>query len=161
MSRPRHLVGALLCRDGRLLLGRRSPLKQNFPGAWDLFGGHVEPDETFIEALARELEEELGVTLVAFKELASAALSDGGRYRIYRVDRWRGGEPTLCNDEHVELAWFSPADASSLSPLASDLYRPLFAAAAARHDAIADRLGIRPRGSVVGREGLEPPTRPL
>jgi 8-oxo-dGTP diphosphatase len=34
-----------------------------FPGHWDLFGGHVEDEETPEEALVREVKEELGIEL--------------------------------------------------------------------------------------------------
>ena len=60
----RQVVAAVIERhDRRLLIGQRrrhdsSPLKWEFPG------GKVEPEETPEQALARELREELGATLV-------------------------------------------------------------------------------------------------
>ena len=60
----RQVVAAVIERaDRRLLIGQRrghdsSPLKWEFPG------GKVEPDEMPEQALARELREELGATLV-------------------------------------------------------------------------------------------------
>jgi len=60
----RQVVAAVIeRRDRRLLIGQRrrhdsSPLKWEFPG------GKVEPDESPQQALARELREELGVSLV-------------------------------------------------------------------------------------------------
>ena len=59
-----QVVAAIIERsDRRLLIGQRraddsSPLKWEFPG------GKVEPGESDTEALARELREELGVTLL-------------------------------------------------------------------------------------------------
>lgn len=38
-----------------------------FPHHWDLFGGHVEEDETPEQALVREVKEELGLNLVEYK----------------------------------------------------------------------------------------------
>jgi 8-oxo-dGTP diphosphatase len=61
---PCQVVAAIIERpDRRLLIGQRrahdsSPLKWEFPG------GKVEPGESAAQALARELREELGVTLV-------------------------------------------------------------------------------------------------
>jgi 8-oxo-dGTP diphosphatase len=66
-----HVVAAVIERsDRRILIGQRrrddtSPLKWEFPG------GKVRTGETFERALARELREELGVTLSKSVEIAS------------------------------------------------------------------------------------------
>jgi 8-oxo-dGTP pyrophosphatase MutT (NUDIX family) len=39
---------------GALLLGRRADDRARLPGAWDIFGGHVEPGEDAAHALHRE-----------------------------------------------------------------------------------------------------------
>jgi 8-oxo-dGTP diphosphatase len=59
---PVRCVGAIVSdAAGRLLLVRRA----NDPGRglWSLPGGRVEPGETDAEALAREVEEETGLTV--------------------------------------------------------------------------------------------------
>jgi len=60
-------VGALLTDpDGRYLMQERD-VKPGifFPGCLSLFGGGIEPDETPVEAMHRELFEELGLRLVS------------------------------------------------------------------------------------------------
>lgn len=54
-------VGAVVIRDGRVLLGKRGhePLK----GQWSLPGGAVEVGETLKEAVAREILEETGLCI--------------------------------------------------------------------------------------------------
>ncbi|HXA82277.1 MAG TPA: (deoxy)nucleoside triphosphate pyrophosphohydrolase [Methylomirabilota bacterium] len=66
-----QVVAAVIERsDRRILIGQRrrddtSPLKWEFPG------GKVRSKETFEQALARELREELGVTLIKSLEIAN------------------------------------------------------------------------------------------
>jgi 8-oxo-dGTP pyrophosphatase MutT (NUDIX family) len=121
-----QLVGALLVRDGAVLLGWRGPLRRSFPSCWDVIGGHVERGETLEQALFREVEEEVGVTPTRYARLASADVDDALRLTVYRVDAWSGGEPALRGDEHTELRWFPFEAACELTDLASPRYRTLF-----------------------------------
>lgn len=62
---PSDAVAALIVTpDGRYLLQKRDPLTWIFyPDHWGLFGGAIEPGESDMEALARELLEELGLAV--------------------------------------------------------------------------------------------------
>jgi hypothetical protein len=44
---------------------------------------------------------------------------------MYLVTGWQGGEPTILDDEHSELRWFTRTAAIALHDLALDDYRPL------------------------------------
>jgi 8-oxo-dGTP pyrophosphatase MutT (NUDIX family) len=59
--RGEDAVAAIITtRDGRYLLQLRDDIPRIFyPGHWGCFGGAVGPDEDMVEALERELEEEL------------------------------------------------------------------------------------------------------
>ena len=51
---------AMLQRDGLWLLQLRDDIDTIiYPGHWGLFGGHLEPGETPVQALMRELQEEI------------------------------------------------------------------------------------------------------
>ncbi|MEQ8146159.1 NUDIX domain-containing protein [Streptomyces sp. OP7] len=59
-----HRVATVVCRDtrGRILVHRRPDGVARFPGGLNwMLGGAAEPGETYEEAAARELAEELGV----------------------------------------------------------------------------------------------------
>lgn len=129
------VAGALIVREGLILLGRRAPHKRICPDTWDLIGGHVEAGETLAQALVRELAEEIDIRPTRFSEIAEIDFSqEAGRlvlYHMFRVDGFEGA-PRLANPEHVALNWFTWAEALALPDLASDRYRPLIAAEAAR-----------------------------
>jgi 8-oxo-dGTP pyrophosphatase MutT (NUDIX family) len=60
----RHqVVGAMLVRADAVLLSHRSVDREWFPDVWDHPGGHAEANETPTQAVAREVREEIGVTL--------------------------------------------------------------------------------------------------
>jgi 8-oxo-dGTP diphosphatase len=61
MSKPViKVVAAVIARDGKILIGQRR--KTDSHGLkWEFPGGKVERGETPVAALARELEEELGI----------------------------------------------------------------------------------------------------
>lgn len=112
-------VGALV-RDGRVLLAHRSPLKRAYPGAWDLPGGVVEPDESPLAGLVRELCEELGVEVASAsaEPLCEITVSPAGEpvlLRAWLVREWRGAPVNLAPDEHDDLGWF---DLDDLPPVA-------------------------------------------
>lgn len=55
-------VGLLIAQDGTYLLTSRPPGKA-YAGYWEFPGGKLEADETVEQALRRELQEEIGVTI--------------------------------------------------------------------------------------------------
>ena len=67
-------VGVLIRPDGAFLLTSRPPGKV-YEGYWEFPGGKVEPGETVEQALRRELQEEIGVTIGAVSP-----------WRVERVD---------------------------------------------------------------------------
>jgi 8-oxo-dGTP diphosphatase len=57
---PRRVVAALIRRAGLLLICQRGP-QQPMALKWEFPGGKIEPGESSEQALARELDEELGI----------------------------------------------------------------------------------------------------
>src|ERR1017187_9649532 len=56
-----QVVAAVLQSGDKILVGQRMP-QQSHPLKWEFPGGKVEPGESPEQALARELEEELGIS---------------------------------------------------------------------------------------------------
>ena len=57
-------VGVLIQPDGRFLLTSR-PTGKVYEGYWEFPGGKLEPGESVEQALRRELQEEIGITIGA------------------------------------------------------------------------------------------------
>ncbi|MBH0778467.1 NUDIX hydrolase [Nocardia bovistercoris] len=106
-------VHLLLRRGDEVLFGRRR--NTGFEdGAWHLPSGHLEADESVVDALIREADEEIGVRIepndVRFTHIMHNS-SSGGRIAFFFTARtWQGEpvnrEPDKCGD----LKWFA-ADA--------------------------------------------------
>lgn len=113
MRAVRVVAGALV-REGRVLAARRPPHKSQ-GGLWELPGGKVEPGESDEAALARELEEELGVRVAVRGRLGEARhrYPDKEILLVGLHVVLLGGEPVA--REHSELAW---VDATGLRALA-------------------------------------------
>jgi 8-oxo-dGTP diphosphatase len=63
---PRHVVGAAIVDDlarPRTLLSARRTEPAELAGGWELPGGKVDPGEEPLDALHREIQEELGVDI--------------------------------------------------------------------------------------------------
>ncbi|MFZ0387083.1 MAG: NUDIX domain-containing protein [Solirubrobacteraceae bacterium] len=127
-SGPAAIVAAVLVRDGRVLLCLRSPQRRWSPCLWDLPGGHVERGESDPIALARELGEELGVTVapaaIAATRPEVRIIDHEVDMRVWVVRDWSGDAVNAAPDEHDAVGWFEPAQLEHLS-LAHPEYRGL------------------------------------
>lgn len=59
----RHTSCWILNHKGEILLQRRALTKKKKPGIWSKTGGHVDAGETVIDAIKREIKEEIGLEL--------------------------------------------------------------------------------------------------
>lgn len=120
------MVGGLLVRDGAVLLGRRTSTRKLAPDTWDVFGGHVEPDESDEAALVRELAEELGIRVKRVTSLGPLGdpRTRDGACLMFLVDDWEGVPHNRRPEEHTEIGWFAPHDIVHL-PLAHPALLPL------------------------------------
>ena len=102
-------AGALLVRDGQVLLGRRAI--EPGRGLWDIPGGFLEPWETPAEGALREIAEETGV-VARILSLLSIELDTYDRHfytlNVYYLTEIVAGEPRAA-DDLAEVRWFSKA----------------------------------------------------
>ena len=104
-------VGVLIERnsaghEGRFLLTSR-PEGKVYAGCWEFPGGKFEPGETLEQALRRELQEELGITIGAVQPWQQAVFDyPHARVRLHfcKVFDWTGGFEMR---EQQQMAWAS------------------------------------------------------
>lgn len=97
-------VLCLLHRDGKLLLQNR--VKPDWQG-YALPGGHVEPGESIVDAVVREMREETGLTVLHPKLCGVKQFPiDGGRYLVllFETEEYTG---TLRSSEEGSMEWVS------------------------------------------------------
>ena len=118
----RVVAGALFDSQGRVLIAQR-PAGKHMAGRWEFPGGKIDTDESELDALRRELLEELGVRLDAAQRLLE--LSHDYPERRVQLSMWRvtayRGEPRTLDGQ--ALKWVHPADLSDEDLLEAD--RPI------------------------------------
>lgn len=124
--RPVHVVAAVL-RDvrGRILLARRTA-GRDLAGAWEFPGGKVEPGETAQQALVRELDEELGIQVLASEPLISVPQAYPGKRIVLDVHVVGAYAGVPRGRERQALAWSPPEKLASYPMPPAD--RPVVAA---------------------------------
>ena len=97
---------AIIIRDGKLLLLRRSHCSSFDAGLWELPGGSLTFGESLEEALRREVLEEIGFAVRVGRPLVT--------WHFLREPYWITGVTFLCesdsgsvklSDEHIDSVW--------------------------------------------------------
>ena len=135
MPKTVTVSAALICKDGRFLVGQR-PAHKARGLLWEFVGGKLEPGETGPEALTRECREELGVTVAVgplYARLTHTYPDLTVELLLYQA-AIAAGTPQLL--EHAALRWvavdelaqydFCPADAPILERLRTEGLPPEF-----------------------------------
>ena len=98
-------AAVILRNDGNQYLLAQRPPGKAYAGYWEFPGGKVEAGESFADALVRELQEELGITVTAMTPWVTRHFvypHARVEIRFFRVTAW---EETLHPREHTNTAW--------------------------------------------------------
>jgi 8-oxo-dGTP pyrophosphatase MutT (NUDIX family) len=127
-------MGAVLDKQGRVLLGRRADT-----GSWTMPGGIIDPGEHPADAAVREIFEETGVIAVP-EALTSVSVSPPVTYsngdRVQYLEycfrcRAVGGQAGVNDGELIDAGWHALDDLPGLGPLTMRLLTTAMTADAA------------------------------
>lgn len=119
----RDVVLLILSHGDKILLQKRSREAERFPGTWGLFGGGVHSDESSLEAICRELREELNYEVRDPKFVKSfpyeiSKTKESGQVHVF-TEEYDGESLELAEGE--ALGWY---DKNEIEKLEIDpLYR--------------------------------------
>lgn len=116
-----EVAAGIILSKNRFLATQRPPGKP-MPGYWEFPGGKIRVGESPIEALCRELEEELGIItekgdFLFCREHVYKAEGFRVRLHFFVVREWVGA-PRAC--EGQKMAWFTPEMAETMDFLPAD-----------------------------------------
>ena len=66
-KRPKAVVGVMIFKNGKVLIGKRTSSASHGPNEYSFPGGHIEDQESFKESTERETLEEAGVKVKNLK----------------------------------------------------------------------------------------------
>ncbi len=121
-------ITAIIVKDGKFLLTKRSATKRRFPNMWTVPGGKLEmsdyvglPKDTkdywynvLEKVLRREVSEEVGIDIRNIEYVTSLATvhGDGAPSLVIScVADWESGEVVLQKEECDEFAWVTLEEA--------------------------------------------------
>ncbi len=123
-------ITAIIVRDGKYLITRRSQSKKRFPGMWTVPGGKLETDDyinlpkdttdywynVLEKVLRREVMEEVGldITNIAYVTSLATVHGDGNPSLVIScLADYKSGEVTLKPDETDEFKWVTLGEAKN------------------------------------------------
>lgn len=122
MSTPLSVVCAIILKEDGTFLACQRGEDQSMAGKWEFPGGKIEHSESATDALVREIEEELGITISPEKKLTSV-LHTYSEFTIHLI-------PYVCTvittseiilQEHQAIQWVNTEESTALDWADADL----------------------------------------
>ncbi len=121
MDTWRIIVVAVIQNSAGAYLVCKKPAQRGvFPGQWAVPGGGIEPGERMLDALRREVREEVGLEIQAIQPLFfkdgeyPKLYPDGSRNDVYMIfllfSCRAASQEVRLGEEFEEFAWVQPAD---------------------------------------------------
>jgi 8-oxo-dGTP diphosphatase len=107
MNKPKKVAKAIIKKDGKILLLKRTSVTQRYPNQWDFVGGRLEVGEKPVDAVVREVKEETALDIIPGDEICLHEHIGNKRHLLfhYFCPLEVRGEIVLSH-EHVDFGWF-------------------------------------------------------
>ena len=111
-------VSGVCFKEDKVLIAKRSSRRKLYPNFWECGGGQIESGENFIEAVKRQLEQELGIIVEPIRIFKTYEILTpnseqkkipGVRFICKIVGYTNEQEPQI-SEEHSEWRWQPVAD---------------------------------------------------
>ena len=121
MNKIVEVAAAVMLRaDGTEFLLAQRPAGKVYAGYWEFPGGKVEPGETVRQALIRELQEELGITVTACSPWLTRQFTYPHakvRLHFWQVTAWDGEIGVTAPLEHAAVDWQKCGKTARVAPI--------------------------------------------
>ena len=107
--KPINVVAAIIKKKGSYFIAQRN--KEKYMGLkWEFPGGKVDPGETLIEALCREIHEELNINIRVHEKLAQEKYKDNEINIVLHYFLCSIIDGTIKLNEHEAMKWVEKKD---------------------------------------------------
>ena len=107
--KSKDVVAAIIKKDNLYLIAQRN-INKYMGLTWEFPGGKVEPNETFHEALSREIQEELNIQINVHEKIAEEKYKDDQINIILHYYLCSEKSGTTILNEHANIAWVKKED---------------------------------------------------
>ena len=119
MAEFKVALKAIIQKDGKILVLKRSCEEDVFAELWDIPGGKIEYGEKIIDGIKREVFEETGLDVeIEFRPWSLWSFMTPAKERqtvgITLLAKYLGGEVKLSN-EHTDYKWIYPSEFADMS----------------------------------------------
>ena len=117
--KPINVVAAIIKKNGSYFIAQRN--KEKYMGLkWEFPGGKVDPGETLIEALSREIHEELNINIRVHEKLVQEKYKDNEINIVLHYFLCSIIDGTIKLNEHEAMKWVEKKDFNKYDFVAGD-----------------------------------------